>query len=139
MYNEIVTDPLEPEDLWYDLKANINLLKELEIPEVLLFFGFSWGQHVYEDKWVDRPTPTAQIEEQIRQVETKDFGQIGHDNLYLTVPAFQVKIVYSHESDISLSYGQENPFVTAIINRWSEQRWLLVHWSKQKRLAAKKT
>lgn len=48
MNKEIVTDPLEAENLWNELKAVINDLNLMNCKRVYLLFGFSWGRDIYE-------------------------------------------------------------------------------------------
>jgi hypothetical protein len=138
MHIEIVSDPLEPDDLWNDLTANIQLLQTLNIPEVLLLFGFSWGKYIYQDQWQEIPTPTGSIAESIRRFEEVRYGQLSRDNLYLTVPEWQARVQYSYESDIHLSYEKTNPFVDSVMERWTSQRWLLVHWSDRRQKSTRK-
>ena len=132
MNKEIVSDPLEAEDLWNDLNSNIALLTSLNIRLVLMFFGFSWGNKIYPGNWHDIPAVTKDIKDTIINFERAGHGSLASDNLELFVPEYNVRIHYSYEADIHLSYLEENAFVQPILNRWTINRWLLVHWSKQK-------
>ena len=55
MNRELVTDPLGLEDLWEDLRENIRLLKSSGYAKAMVFFGFGWGEHIYDGKWKDIP------------------------------------------------------------------------------------
>ena len=124
MNRELVTDPLDREDLWADLKTNIELLSASGYSRVLAFFGFAWGKHIYPDQWHDMPMSLAELEEQIMRAEEKGFGSLGSDNLYFTLADLPLRLSYSHESDIHLSYVREDDIVTQIRERWFEQGWL---------------
>jgi hypothetical protein len=124
MNKELITDPLGIEDIRLDLGANIRLLKQLGINEVLVLFGFSWGRKIYEDTWTDIPLAPEQIEKRIAEAETKGFGRLGDDNLYITIASQDARLQYSYESDIHLSYSDENEFVETIRKRWLENDWL---------------
>jgi hypothetical protein len=125
MNKEVVTDPLAHEDLWNDLRLTVARLEGLGATEVLLFFGYAWGRRIYSGPWVGMPVAIGAVPAMIADAEQQGFGSLGDDNLYLTVPSRDVKFLYSHESDIHLSYGPETPFVTETIGRWRANGWFL--------------
>jgi hypothetical protein len=124
MNRELVTDPLGAEDLWADLRTNIKLLKTAGYTEALVFFGFGWGKHIYEDQWQDLAMDLDAMEQRIVEAESKGFGSLGDDNLYFTIEALPIRLNYSYERDIHLSYSDENDIVSAIRERWLSQGWL---------------
>lgn len=124
MCHEIVTDPLAPEDLWSDLRANIGLLRQLRVGEVRLLFGFAWGKHVYQGPWTELEVSLEVLEARVKDAEHQGFGRLGADNLYLSLPALEARVQYSHEADIHLSHGALNPFVEAVLQRWRADQWL---------------
>lgn len=124
MNRELVTDPLGAEDLWEDLRIMIEWLHHQGIPEVVVLFGFSWGKHIYEKEWVDMPVAVAELESKVRNAETQNFGRLGRDNLYITLPTFEARVHYSYESDIHLSHAEDNAFVVAVRERWMANQWL---------------
>lgn len=125
MNREIVTDPLEAEDLWSDLRINIEMLNTMGVTKVLLLFGFAWGNAIYQGAWTDIPATPEEVEKRIAQAETEGHGKLGSDNLYITIPKLNARLQYSYETDIHLSYSQSNAFVNAILKRWSSQQWHL--------------
>ena len=124
MNRELVTDPLGAEDLWADLRTNIELLKASGYNQALVFFGFAWGKHIYENQWQDLPMELDVLEQRIVEAEEKGFGTLGNDNLYFTIEALPIRLTYSYESDIHLSYADENRIVQTIRERWLSQGWL---------------
>lgn len=124
MNRELVTDPLGVGDLWADLRANIQLLKSSGYTDALVFFGFGWGKHIYEDQWQDLPLELDDLEPRIIEAEQKGFGRLGSDNVYFTIEALPIRLNYSYESDIHLSYADENDIVSTIRERWLSQGWL---------------
>ncbi len=125
MNKEIITDPLSPEDLWQDLKNNIKAFKTLEISQVLVLYGFSWGTHFYDGHWTELPVDVDKLEGLLLQAVEKGYGALGHDNLYISIPGFDMKLQYSHETDIHLSFGDDNELVRSICERWKDNEWLL--------------
>jgi hypothetical protein len=127
MLNEMVTDPLAVEDLWDDLRLNLAHLKALGITQVLLLFGFSWGQFFYAqgENWYDLPTGIDDVELLLERAHAKGHGALGHDNLYISIPEMDVRLQYSHETDIHLSFGEANPFVQTVLERWKQNQWFL--------------
>lgn len=121
---EAVTDPLSIDDLWDDLHHNIQLLAQMKISRTFCFFGFSWGKHIYEGKWDDIPVERDQITPLIRKYEKLEYGRLGDDNIYITIPELDAKVSYTHEVDIHLSYSTVNPFVRQILDRWESEQWL---------------
>lgn len=126
----IVTDPLEADDLWMDLTNVIKILKECHIPQVSLFFGYSWGQSIYNAEWHDIPVFVDDIIDTVSQAEASGYGRMSKDNLYLNIPEHHVRLNYSYESDIQLSFMNPNTLVQSILDHWNEHKWLLVHQSK---------
>lgn len=124
MQAEIVTDPLQASDLRNDLKANIRRMTAMGVREVGLLFGYAWGQHVYEKEWKELSVSPEEVHALVRRAEKQGYGRIGDDNLYLTVEKFNLRLQYSHEADIHLSFGTPNPLVRDIIERWTTQQWL---------------
>ena len=124
MNRELVTDPLGAEDLWADLRANIELLKNSGYTEALVFFGFGWGEHIYEDKWKDIPMSLDDLETSVREAEDKGFGSLGNDNLYFTIEELPIRLNYSYESVIHLSYSEGNELALTIQKRWLSHGWL---------------
>ncbi|MFZ7127655.1 MAG: hypothetical protein ACOWWM_15975 [Desulfobacterales bacterium] len=127
MNREIVTDPLAVEDLWSDLRETIALLRQTGVKTVFLLFGYSWGRFIYEGPWEDIPVEVDDVEPLVSEYEAKGFGKIGDDNLYLTVPEHHMKLQYSHETDIHISYSSAHPsaLVEASIERWTGSGWLM--------------
>lgn len=124
MNRELVTDPLGVDDLWSDLRANIDWLSKHGVAEVLVMFGFSWGKHIYDKEWVDLPIAVADLEQRVRAAEAQNFGRLGRDNLYLSIPQYEARLYYSYESDIHLSHAEDNPLVVAVRARWMADQWL---------------
>ena len=125
MNRELVTDPLDREDLWSDLRANIELLTACGHSRILAFFGFAWGKHIYPDQWYDMPMSLIELERQIVEAEEKGFGLLGSDNVYFTLTDLPLKLSYSYESDIHLSYALKDDIVTRIRERWLSRGWLI--------------
>ena len=124
MNREIVTDPLDRDDFWADFRANIALLTSLGHSQVLAFFGFSWGKHFYGGQWYDMPMSLMDLEQRIVSAEEKGLGSFGQDNLYFTVEPLSMRLTYSYEGTIHLSYAEENDVVDHIRQRWLSQQWL---------------
>ena len=124
MNRELVTDPLDREDLWSDLRANIELLTACGYLRALAFFGFAWGRHIYPGQWYDMPMSLKELEKQIVLAEEEGLGLLGSDNVYFTLADLPLRLSYSHESDIHLSYAREDDIVKRIRERWLSQDWL---------------
>ena len=124
MNRELVTDPLDREDLWADLEDNIDLLTAQGYTQVLAFFGFAWGNHIYEGRWHDLPITLADLEKRIAEAEEKGWGRLGQDNLYFTVSELPLRLSYSYENDIHMSYADDNEIVSLIRKRWLSNEWL---------------
>jgi hypothetical protein len=124
MNTEIVTDPLAVEDLWFDLRSNIALLKKMQIASVNCLFGYSWGNFIYPGDWHEIPITLNGIEETIIGYQKMEYGQLGDDNLYISIPDLAVKLSYTYETDIHLAYAGINHFVEQVKNRWDSDQWL---------------
>lgn len=124
MNRELVTDPLGKEDLWSDLRENIEFLKASGYTEALVFFGFGWGEHFYKDQWKEIPMSLDDLEKSVRKAESNGYGKLGNDNLYFTVEEIPIRLNYSYESVIRLSYSKGNDIASAIEKRWNTRGWL---------------
>jgi hypothetical protein len=130
MIREVVTDPLDTADLWADLRENLRLIQQMELEQVHLFFGYSWGKHIYEGRWVEIPIHPAQVEQRIVDAEQKQYGSVGDDNFYIRIPDIEVRLEYTYETDIHLSYAEENRFVKTVLQRWSSNEWMIERKSR---------
>lgn len=124
MNRELITDPLGIEDLWADLRANIELLKTSGYTRALVFFGFGWGEYIYENHWEDIPMLLDDLETSIMDAEKKGYGSLGNDNLYFTIEEIPLRLSYSYESVIHLSYTGDNDIALTIQKQWLSQGWL---------------
>ncbi len=124
MHREIVTDPLRGKDLRDDLTVNLSRMKALGLPEISLLFGFSWGNRIYEKDWKEIPVSPEQALSMVQRAEAQGFGEIGDDNLYVFAKEYNLRLLYSHEADIHLSFGTPNRLVCDILERWSASQWL---------------
>ena len=124
MNRELVTDPLGTEDLWADLKENIEFLKASGHTEALVFFGFAWGEQIYEGQWKEFTLSLDELEARVRDAEAKGFGSLGKDNLYFTVEDIPIRLSCSHESVIHLSYTEGSDIASVIKDRWFSRGWL---------------
>jgi hypothetical protein len=130
MIAEIITDPLRGKDLRHDLGANLAGMKALGVTEMSLLFGFSWGNHIYEKEWKELPVSPDKAQALVRRAEELGFGRLGNDNLYLTVEKFNLRLQYSHEADIHLSFNTPNRLVHDILDRWTTMQWLCYNQSR---------
>ena len=130
MHSEIITDPLRGTDLRHDLNVNLARMKALGLDEISLLFGFSWGNHIYEKDWKEIPVSPDEAQALVQQAEKQGFGELGEDNLYLTVKQYNVRLLYSHEADIHLAFGTPNRLVRDILDCWNAMHWLCYNQSK---------
>ena len=121
---KIVTKTLEVDDLWDDLRINIDLFKQMSIDEVLILFGFAWGNFIYEKDWIEQSTSTYNIESLILTAEKDEHGQLGFDDLYIKIPNLNIELQYCHETDIHLTYLDTNELIEAVSKRWTLNGWL---------------
>ena len=124
MQSEIATDPLRGIDLRCDLEANLARLKALGVLEISLLFGFSWGRHIYETQWEELPSSPDEARMLVCRAEKSGSGRLGDDNLYLTVRKYDLRLLYTHEADIHLSFATPNHLVRDILYRWETNQWL---------------
>jgi len=124
MLAEIITDPLQRTDLRHDLEVNLARMKTMGVFEATLLFGFSWGQHIYEKQWKELPVSPDEVLALVNRAEKLEYGRLGDDNLYLAVEQFDLRLQYSHEADIHLSFGTPNRLVHDILDRWTAMQWL---------------
>jgi hypothetical protein len=130
MLAEIITDPLQGSDLKCDLEVNLAHLKTLGVRQVSLLFGFSWGKHIYAAEWKELPASPEEAIGLVSMAEKLEYGRLGDDNLYLSVEKFNLRLQYSHEADIHLSFGTPNRLVHDILDRWTAMQWLCYNTSK---------
>ena len=130
MIREIVTDPLDAADLWFDLRENLRLIQKMGLRDVRLFFGYSWGNHIYDGQWMEMTTSPEQLEQRIIDAEQNSYGRVGDDNFYIRIPDIEVRVEYTYQSDIHLSYATENSFVKTVLKRWTKNEWMIERKNK---------
>ncbi len=130
MHSEIITDPLRGADLRHDLAVTLARMKALGLRKISLLFGFSWGNHIYEKDWKDIPVSPDDAQVLVQRAERQGFGKLGDDNLYLFVKEYNLRLLYSHDADIHLSFGTPNRLVHDILDRWRAMQWLCYNQSR---------
>jgi hypothetical protein len=74
---------------------------------------------------VEIPIHPAQVAQRIIEAERKQYGSVGDDNFYVRIPDIEVRMEYTYETDIHLSYAEENSFVKTVLERWNANEWLM--------------
>ena len=89
------------------------ILPELGINDIDVLFGFAWGIEVFDYK--TRTISIASLKREIDDVELQGHGEIGRDDLYISINAHDLEILLCHEADIHFTFETLTPLVNQII------------------------
>ena len=98
----------------------IKILEQNQIDEVEILFGWAWGNE-YKD-WVPFRTKVIDIVSEIDKPQQQKLGQLGNDDIFITIPELEIEFLFCHELDVHLSFNSDNKIVSSVIDSWvSEQ------------------
>lgn len=115
------TKELKRELLLADVDHLIDVCKEYCIDTFTVLFGFSWGIDYHD--WVPQELSVDKLKDEILQAEKMEWGQLGDNDLYITIPKFNLEILYCHHADIHIEYDEENEIVKTIRKSWQDKEW----------------
>jgi hypothetical protein len=117
--NTVYTRQLSREECKQCLDEIIDILKNNEVPEIEMLFGFAWGND-YKD-WTPFLVSSDEITIEIDKAERSGTGDFFNDDTFFFLPEFDCEILFCHDCDIHLKFDQSNMVVTAIIEAWKRR------------------
>ncbi|CAN5778009.1 hypothetical protein BH24DEI2_BH24DEI2_05570 [soil metagenome] len=118
------TKALTPELLWDDLRQLMALAEKLGYTFFDVMFEFAWGDEAEDKGWRDLTVKADSLEEMVGQAEREWDGKLGYDDLFVTLPAAQVRVRYCNDMDLHLFFAVPNLVTKTILSLWLENGWL---------------
>lgn len=100
------------------------LRAKLEKWELLVMFGFAWGNQIYQSNWIEEQLTPNELEEKVKNAEVNGLGSIGTDDLFIDLINRDIQYTFCHEADIHLTSSHESEFIAA-----EKRRFLNLGWS----------
>ena len=122
---ELVTKSLTPELLWNDLRHFVTIAEKCGHASAEVMFGFAWGLEAGDEGWRDLTVQVSSIAARVEKAEREWEGRLGYDDLYVTVPAAQVRVRYCNDMDIHLSFTAPSSVTKLVLNFWLQNSWIL--------------
>ena len=86
-------------------------------------FGFSWGNYVYDNDWLEEVISPDVLNARVESAEKNNEGSISEDNLFVTVLATAVEHTFCHENDVRLKGELEDEYMMSEVTRYQEIGW----------------
>ncbi|QMW16458.1 hypothetical protein H3302_19490 [Pseudoalteromonas sp. MT33b] len=114
---EFHTKTLDKNQLKNELEFIAKYLLNSGISECKILFGFGWGINYYPtNQWLPETILIGELISKIHDVETQNLGQLGKDDLFISLPSFEIK--FCNDGDLHLSYSASSKQSSEILNRW---------------------
>ena len=128
MSREILTYPLERPSLEAELAFLAEYFRALGSDHCAAFFGHAWGERYPEGGWTAVDLPLESPVAEVSRVEASGFGQLGDDDLFITIPPFLVEFRFCNDSDIHLSFEHASDITEAFYQRWRDLGFRPAEW-----------
>ena len=116
--NILTSQTFNEDEVWSILDWFIDCFSRHSVDKVTLIYGFAWGNEIYN--WEDQIVKVSEVREHIKNVESKDFGYLGCDDLYIKIGE-DVQIQFCHHQDIHLNYNHDNnPLIHELVRYFTE-------------------
>ena len=124
MTSGFVGRPPDPQGVREDFEEFVTQLESTPAERVVVLFGYAWGNEIYEGDWLELHLTGQELRARVAEVEAAGLGQIGSDDLFITLPALGVERQYCHEEDIHVTAADaEHPYVEAQRQTWLDRGW----------------
>jgi hypothetical protein len=97
------------------------------VPEVDILYGTVWGNDIYgfDNDWIPETIHSEEIEKNVEDKITKEYGNIGEDDLFIKIKDENIEILICHERDLHIVYEVVTPTLKLIMNAIEMKDW---HW-----------
>lgn len=120
---ELQSRIFELEEFQEQLDSFVEFLAKENIPQILVAFGFAWGNELGDGQWNPEVIESARLLDRIREVEDSGVGKFGDDEIIVEIPGDSLSITFCHERDIHLKYA-ESIELAARLNNLYKGEWL---------------
>ena len=129
MKREILTYPMEPDQIRQELTYLADYLQKHGHAHCSVLFGHEWGISYYgNNHWDYEELRTADLTQRILTVESSGIGKIGADDLLITVPDLAAEFKFCHESDIHISFEEPSEIIEHFYSRWKTLGYSPAEW-----------
>lgn len=128
MKHEITGIPPEDDEhaVRRDFEAFVRELEATPGKRVSVVFGFAWGNEIYAGSrvWLALDLTGSELRARVDAAESSGVGQIGSDDLRITLPDLGVERLYCHEDDIHVfADDRDHPYLEAQRQTWLTRGW----------------
>lgn len=132
MSREILTYPLEPEQVRAELNHVVQYLISQGFESCEVEFGFAWGNEYYTGKeWGAVALELSMLPDEVARVESLGYGclgGLGQNDLYIAVPGLPLKFRFCNDSDIHISLDGPHYIAEALYERWRRLGYRPAEW-----------
>jgi hypothetical protein len=131
MSHEICTNPIDRVQMNEELAFFAQYFRRLGHQHCEALFGFAWGNDYYPDSaWTARSITLEGLVDEVRRVEAAGFGQLGADDLFVTVPPLELKFRFCNDSDIHIEFDQPDDVTELFYQRWKSRGFSPAEWQR---------
>ena len=130
MKREILTHPIEAAQLMDELSLFTQYFQDLGYEYCDALFGFAWGNGYYQGpSWQSVRLPLEGLVKEVQRVERTGFGQLGANDLFLSIPTLALKFRFCNDSDIHMEYDEPSEITEFFYQRWKSLSYTPAEWS----------
>ncbi|HNE03891.1 MAG TPA: hypothetical protein PLT08_05205 [Anaerolineales bacterium] len=90
------------------------VLPNFGIHEIDVMYGLAWGNEIFN--WKTRSIELSSLLNEISDIESQGFGNLGEDELHIIIKSHNLKIVLCHETDIHVEFDIATPLLEQMLN-----------------------
>ncbi len=90
--------------------------------------GHAWGEHYPDGGWTAVDLPLEALVGEVLRVEAAGFGELGYDDLYVTIPPITLEFRFCNDSDIHLSFEEPSEITEHFYQRWRDLGFQPAEW-----------
>ncbi len=135
MEREILTNILNKEQLYVELKFIVEYFIENNIHYCDIVFGFAWGMEYYPtEEWNNEKIYFRELIKKVHEIEKTNIGSLGRDDLFIKLPNLEFR--FCNDSDIHIYFDEENnKDIEFFYSRWKNLNYEPSEWIKNQKNA----
>ena len=129
MSRAITTYPIKAAQMKEELAFFAQYFQHLGHEYCEVLFGFAWGSEYYPtSEWNRVRIPLASLEDEVQRVEVAGLGELGSDDLFVSVPPLDVEFRFDNDSALHISFAEPGEVAEFFYQRWKSSGFTPAEW-----------
>lgn len=129
---EILTYPISAAQVNEELEHFVHFFLDRGYEHCDVIFGFAWGNQYYPTNagWNPIRMPIDVLIDEVRRVERSGWGELGSDNLFISIPGVPLEFRFCDDSDIHIAFEDPCETTEHFYQRWKSRGFSPAEWEK---------